>query len=76
MSTLHMPTYKMNLSRDFVEMNIRGNLEMKLQNLKFVKGKPINSFATEIRNTIRAFYGIQDSDIFNDLAKNSFRDLR
>ena len=46
------------------------NLQIKLQNLKFVKGTPINSFATELRNTIRALYGIQDSIIISDLAMN------
>ena len=46
------------------------NLQIKLQNLKFVKGTPINSFATELRNTIRALYGIQDSNIISDLAMN------
>ena len=46
------------------------NLQIKLQNLKFVKGTPINSFATEVRNTIRALYGIQDSIIIFDLAMN------
>ena len=46
------------------------NLQIKLQNLKFVKGTAINSIATELRNTIRALYGIQDSNIISDLAMN------
>ena len=46
------------------------NLQIKLQNLKFVKGTPTNSYATELRNTIRALYGIQDSNIISDLAMN------
>ena len=46
------------------------NVQIKLQNLKFVKGTPINSFAAELRNTIRALYGIQDPNIISDLALN------
>ena len=46
------------------------NLQIKLQNLKFVKGTRTNSSATAVRNTIRALYGIQDSNIISDLAMN------
>ena len=44
------------------------NVQIKLQNLKFVKGTPINSFAAELRNMIRALYRIQDPNIISDLA--------
>ena len=43
-------------------------MQIKLQNLKFVKGTPINSFAAELRNMIRALYRIQDPNIISDLA--------
>ena len=36
----------------FCEDEYMRNLQIKLQNLKFIKGTPINSFATELRNTI------------------------
>ena len=34
----------------------------------FAKGTPINSFVKVLRNTIRALYGIQDSNIISDHA--------
>ena len=46
------------------------NEQKKLQNLKFVKGTPINSFVAELINTIRALYAIQDPNIISDLAMN------
>ena len=54
----------------FCRYEYKRNLQIKLQNLKFVQGTPINSFATELRNMIRALYGIQDSNIISDFAMN------
>lgn len=38
----------------------------------FAKGTPINSFVKVLRNTIRALYGIQDSNIISDHAIKYF----
>ena len=47
------------------------NLPIKLQNFKYVKGTPINSFATELRITLRALYRIQQSNMISDVAANN-----
>ena len=61
---------KVEFERRFCGEEYKRNLQIKLQNLKFVKGTPINSFATELRNTIRALYNIQDTTIINDISMN------
>ena len=45
----------------------KSNLQIKLQNLKLVQGTPVNALVTELRNTIRGLYGIEDSNMINDL---------
>ena len=61
---------KYEFEQRFCRDEYKSNLRIKLQNLKFVKDTPINSFAAEARNTIRSLYGIQDPKIISNLALN------
>lgn len=45
-------------------------LEVKLRNLVFKKGMNINSFANDLRNTVKELYGLENFDTINSICLN------